>query len=361
MPTLTSTAVEIKTAEFTIPAAPFAEAVAFAAKATINGFAAITLAFRDQRVAVQATDLSTTVQIKLPVKGKKSTTVALDAAMLKRFTGALRRQEHVDISITADQVTLQAGDLVYEMRPYLDAPIVVTPDQVNPVDFDRGLFAAAVKVAGVAAGTDAARVILTGILFDEGKAVATDSYRLVVHDAPDFGRPLLIPAKALALAAAVTRDEENVRIDVLDHQVHFVSPLRSVVIRLIDGQYPDWRKLLDTPGPVTVAVERTAIVDRLRKVALAGGDSTPVRLTVGADDIAITIHEVDRANGAAGIPATVDGTLDPVGVNPQYLSELLAAVDVPEVVLHFTNTLKPFTVTADEATWLLLLMPVRIP
>lgn len=82
-------------------------------------------------------------------------------------------------------------------------PKVEEPDMSEAVAVDGGAFSAALGQVSVAASTDDARPILTGVFFEHeaGKLrmVATDSYRLAVRDVPAVDADLsgLVPVRAL--------------------------------------------------------------------------------------------------------------------------------------------------------------------
>src|SRR5690606_12081099 len=104
----------------------------------------------------------------------------------------------------------------------------------------------------VAVSGDEARPVLTGVYFHsfEGSLyiVATDSYRLaerLLIKKTDQDISLLIPGSAMQDLLRILGDgDEAVSVSYDDQQVLFTVGEVELVSRLIEGSYPDYRKLI---------------------------------------------------------------------------------------------------------------------
>lgn len=356
------------TATFTVDGRSFAAATSLVGKACraaggITGDGMVTLAFRDQRVTVEATDLETSVSIKLPVKGRKAVTVAVDAGPLVTFAKAIADAD-VEITTSSDEVRLVSGDVVFTMRPFPDPWKVQHPDSVDPQPLNPELLSRAARFGTASAATDDARPIITGVLFDNGISVSTDSYKLIVNRLapPDLNG--LIPAKALQLAASVFgTDCSGVTVEVVDRKLLLRSDMKAVTVRVIEGDYPRWQNLLDiAEARGSVTADRAELVDALRKCVLAADDSTPTRFSFvdGQVKLAVRVHDGPAAD--ADVAAEIDGILPTtIGLNASYLLKLLLSIDDDVVTLDFIDEMKPVRIVEPAGEWSMLLMPVRIP
>jgi DNA polymerase-3 subunit beta len=358
---------EIREATFGIDGRLLADTVALVAKAAgkSNLTAAVVLAFRDSRVTVSATDFDVAVSIKVPVKGRKAATVAVSAGKLVQFTKALAGEPIVEIVTGQDEVLIRSGDTVYHLSPVADFVPVNPPDAIDPQPFDLPAFARAVRIAGVAASTDQARPILTGIYFHEVKgeptAVGTDSYRIVVADGAPAGLNALVPAAGARLACAVFADADTVTFDTTDRHLVLRSDVNVVSIRLLDGEFPNYADLFRKSDPITATVPRPAMVAALAKVALASNAGTsPVRAVTTGTDMHLSVTPSGQPHAHDDVELTdVSGELPTIGWNPLYLGQLLKAVTDDTVTFGFIDGRKPVTIHGD-GTWKMLLMPVRI-
>ena len=339
-----------------------------AGKAIGNFTPSVVLAFKDQRVTVAATDFEATATVKLAVKGKRATTVAVEAAKLRDFAKAFAGEGDVTITVAAGMLTITAGETQFVMRIHEDVPAIVVPKLTGSAVFDLPAFQRVVDIAGPCASTDEARPILTGINFDaDGTAVATDAYRMaVVRDAPAGLAGVIVPAGAAKVAAALFADAEAVTFGIDEGRLTIRSAATTFTVRLIEGEFPQWRSLLRTDDKYHVTVSRTQLLDAVTKVGLCSKDGqTPVSVTTNKGVMHLQVAPPDAATADADVTLT-NGTrtVPGHGFNPKYMAQMLKAVaGSTNVRLGYVDSLKPISVRdADgDSQWQLILMPVRIP
>ena len=348
----------IKAAEFTIAGAVLADVVSTVTKAAgKGGFNVAVLTFRDQRLTVAATD-ELSITSKVPVKGKKSVTFGVEATLLARFAKAIGSEDTVTLATTADGFRMTSGELTYLLPYVFDYPIIaILDDGVEHTDLDLAAFARVVRMTGACASTDGERPILTGILFTGDQAVATDSYRMAV-----FPADTLVPAAAAKMAVKVFNADEAITWAITEKR-HLVlrSETKVVDIRLIDGTFPNWTQLIRKGNQYAVTVDRAQLIYSLDKVRVVRMGAAVAKIEVDATEMRISAKtEEESANDTIELTS---GSVDvpTIGVNPDYLAQMLKAVDGDTVQLGYVDSLKPINVTGDDGSWRMLIMPVRIP
>jgi len=365
----------VKAGTFTVNGEVFAETVAIvgkvvAGKKSGTSVATIQLAFKDQRVTVSANDFDVAASIKIPVKGKKASVVAVEAAKLVQFAKALKDEQAVEIVVGADEVLVQAGDTVFHLPPVAEFPAIIYPVSDAPAELDLEAFQRVVKITFAAASTDEDRPILTGIYFHDvdgvATAVATDSYKLAVaYDGP-AGVTGLVPAVGAKLATQVFGGDDEVTYEVVDNGKYllFRSAMKVMKIRLIDGEFPAYASLIRKTHESKVLASRDQLTDALGKVRLASnGGSIPVEVTVDKGNMHLSVTNIERGSAHDDVELTSGSKNVPtVGMNPEYALKLLKAVDSDNVQIGYADKFKPLVITdgSTEPTWKLLLMPVRI-
>lgn len=368
----------VKAGEFSLPGKILADTVALVAKASGKGNALtsmIVLTFKDQRVTIAATDLDVAASVKLPVKGKRAATVAVNAADLVSVTKALSNEDAVEIVTGQENVIIRSGDTVFELPSILDFPKMATtpPEPEAPAALDLVAFARAVRIAGSAASADEARPVLTGIFFHDvdgsPTAVATDSYRLAIaHDAP-VGLNCLFPAAAARLAVALFDEDEDVSFDIVQNgrMIVLTSGAKVMQARLLEGEFPAYRNLLrpSSKDEFQVTVARGQLIEALNNCRVVSkGTASPVRVAVDEANMHLSVRaeqrhadeDIELTSGHANVPT--------VGMNPDYLVQLLKAVGTSDnIQLGYIDGLKPINLTdgTGDTSWAMLLMPVRMP
>jgi DNA polymerase III sliding clamp (beta) subunit (PCNA family) len=350
---------------FEVNGGAFADAIGPAAKVAAGArFGAVTLSFRDQRMTVAATDFETTLAIKVPVKGKKATAVAVHADRLVRFAKAFASGD-VTIDVTPEAVTFTVHDTVFTLPPIGEPPAVPTAALDTPADLDVERFLATVGLTAPCASTDDARVVLTGVWFDNGTAVATDSYRLAVSKAAPAGLSGLFPAKALRIATAVFAGETDVVFEVTDASLLLRSEMRSMALRRIVGEYPNWRNLMQTATPVaTFEVSRAKLMASLDKVVLAADEGVACRMHFTEGEAQLSARTTDGPTSFDPLPITMTGDAPDVGVNGRLFRSMLSGVTSEMLSIAILDPFKPLiivdAVTLEAGDFKLLQMPVKL-
>lgn len=247
-------------------------------------------------------------------------------------------------------------------------------------------FASAVAQVAIAAGRDDTLPVLTGVRIEiSGEKItmaSTDRYRLAVRELvwrpedPEVTGTALIPARTLADAAkalAAAAAEISVAIGTGpagEALAGFSCGPRHSTTRLIDGQFPDYRRLLPPTSPLSAEIEVSPLVDAARRVSLVAARTAPVLLTFSAGQVVLEAGAGGEAQAREALTATYDGPEMSIAFNPGYLLDGLGALDSDAVHVGFATDdpaeapRKPAVFTGKSADsgpdYRYLLMPVRL-
>lgn len=317
---------------------------------------------------VTGTDLEMTVRTQAPVEVMEEGRAVIPGRLLAE---AVRK-------LPAGPVTIGTHDGAVEIigkGPRFDLRQLTLEDfpvlEESPVDgieVDGDELTAAISQVVVAASGDAARPILTGVLFEPGedglRLVATDSYRLAVRDLPGVGLEGsgLVPARGLReLGRTVGATKVNVGLE--SREAAFASDRGSLRLRLIEGTFPKYRSLLPAGYPNQVVVDKGDLLDALSRVSLVAEDHIPVRLTLGEGGVEVTVTRQDVGAEAEHLDGEYAGESSdvPIAFNPRYLAEGVTAVAGDKVRIRVIDSLKPSVIDdPEDESFLYLLMPVRV-
>jgi DNA polymerase III subunit beta len=212
------------------------------------------------------------------------------------------------------------------------------------------LFKKALQQVVFAASNDETRPVLTGILLHtlDGKLymAATDSYRLAEKQlgANKQTVQLLIPASAMQdLLRVLGDDDEDIHITHDDQQVLFKVGDIELVTRLVDGKYPDYRKLIPGKFSTQATLKRADLVNVAKVSSLFARESAgSVTITVDEAEQQLSIHSVASQLGenTATAPAKVSGS-GSITVNSRYLLDALGVMAGEETEFGFNGKLEP--------------------
>jgi len=217
------------------------------------------------------------------------------------------------------------------------------------------------------ASNDDARPVLTGVYFyTEGgtvTAAATDSYRLAECRVGKSKQPInfLVPASAAAdLLRIISDDDKDVAITHDDQQVLFQAGDVSLVARLIEGNYPDYKKLIPTKFSTSAKLSRADFIN-IAKISSLFARESAGSITIKAEDKKVSINSIASQIGenTATADAVVTGAGE-VTLNSRYLIDALNAFASEEVEFCFNGKLEPCILRSPtEAGYLHLIMPLR--
>ena len=255
----------------------------------------------------------------------------------------------VDVEIEGDEARISSGRSQFSVRtlPVDDFPHLDEPSG-NQVSVAADQLASGLKQVVLAASSDDARPILTGVLMtaEEGglRLVATDSYRLAVRDLPDAtvlgeGQKVLVPSRALGELVRVLGHAKEVNVRLGERDVTFyVEPEDGVSIelttRLIEGEFPNYRQLIPASYPNELRVGREQLLDAVRRVKLMAREATPLRLTQRDGSLELMAVTQDVGQAHEEVDATYNGTELTVAFNPDFLIAGVEAATGDEVVLQ---------------------------
>ena len=321
-------------------------------------------------LAVTGSDLDLTITVTVEVNGQGDGIAVLPA---KLAADIVRHFEPggIEVDATGDRPRVSGGRSEFFLNA-IPADEYPTPPETSgeSVTLQAGHLAEGLRQVVKAASRDESRPILTGVLMtaeDDGlRLVSTDSYRLAVRDLPGTaalrpGQKVLVPSRALDEVARLLEDDTDVSLVLGERDATFEVAGLQVSTRLIDGEFPDYRKLIPAQRPKPLIVGRQAFMDALRRVKLMAQEHTPVRLTMQPDGLVLRTVNTDLGEAVEELDAKYDGEELEVAFNPEFLLHGLEVTSGDEVSLETDNPSKPAMLRSlDSSEFLYLLMPVRV-
>jgi DNA polymerase-3 subunit beta len=353
------------------------------ARSTIQLLGGILLEAGDGVVRLSATDMEISVQTSSPAEVEEEGRVVIPARIfndiVRSLPGGTFSLEHDDSGGT---VRLAAGENEYRIRAYAadDFPQLPGFDAEAAFKMSGEVLVETVEKVSRSYSRDETRPVLTGILisFEENRVrmVTTDSYRLSIKEtelattAFEGSREAIIPARAMQEVSRIFSgsDEEEVEVSLSENQALFRVGDVLFGTRLIDGNFPEYQRLLPTTFEREISVNREDLMGTLRRVNLFAQRQTPpvpvsLSFSEGAVEVIVRNGEVGEAHER--LPATSEDDFL-ISFNPGYLLDGVSAVDTEKVVFKLNEALKPGLIVPgedgeEEPDFLYLIMPMRDP
>jgi DNA polymerase-3 subunit beta len=222
-----------------------------------------------------------------------------------------------------------------------------------------------------AVSDDETRYFMNGVFFEKQEGVfimvATDGRRLayvrksIDKDIGDFSG-IIIPPKILNIIMRRAGDEGTVVISVTDKTifVRFGSYQLSSV--LIEGQFPNYRRVIPESQNHSITVNRFELLDALKRVSLlVEQKSRRIYLGVGPETMSISSEESDIGNAEEKIPCKYEGEEVSIALNHRYIEEPLKVMTDEEISIRFTEPNRAITiVSVPEKDFFHVIMPMQL-
>ena len=294
------------------------------------------------------------------------------------FFDIIRKLPDDEVTVSVDEsfrVSIRGGISSFTITAMTAEDYPELPD----VESEKGIPVPQRELREMISGTifsaseNMARPIHTGCLFeiaDESvTVVAVDGYRLALRRyIPE--QPLERTVKFVAPAAAL-KEVEKILTDSDDDctfylgtkHILFTIGEATLVCRILEGEFLDWRRVLPENNPIKLAANVSAITDSIERVSLVISEKlkSPVRCTFGDQTADFrTISTIGTAHDVCQIAG--DGKDLEIGFNCRYLLDALRAVPDGECMLELSNGLSPIVLTPcdDTRRYSYMVLPVRL-
>ena len=218
-----------------------------------------------------------------------------------------------------------------------------------------------------------ARPIHTGVKFEVEEerisAIAVDGFRLARRtyhaETPSvFNLNFVVPSAGLKEVEKILTDsDEEVSMILGPRHILFEIGSATLVCRLLEGDFLDWRKVVPTNCPVKLCAHVSDLAASIERVGLIVSEKykSPVRCVFSNQ---VLLMKTNTTIGAAEDRCAIagDGKELEIGFNVRYLADALRVIPSEEVIVELTNGLSPIVLTPAEEKYdfSYMVLPVRI-
>lgn len=331
----------------------------------------ILLMAKDNQLEFKATDLEMGIQCTIPANVQEEGSIVLPAKYLGEI---VRKLPDTPIQIETEQgfnAVIRYGQSEITINGFEaeEFPAFPVPHGNNTFHLPEDELKEILRQILFAASTDENRPVFTGVLIEitEGnlRLVATDTHRLALREEKvnDIleNVSVIIPGKTLnELSRVIGTPDRSVDISLGDNQVIFSMEDTSLVSRLIEGQFPNYRQVIPQGYKTRLRIKTKDLLEALERASLLARVGTQiVRLSLETDKVILFANtEVGRIHEE--VPIFLEGETMQISFNAVYLIDALRAIGSENIYLELTGPLSPGILRPVEGDhYLSLVLPVR--
>lgn len=357
-------------------------------KSTLPVLSNVLLTTRPGELQLTANNLELSVAHRVPADVEREGEITLPARLLADYVNLLGHGQTVALELNpkTHKVHLACGR--YEANvagiDAEDFPPVPSVSGGQSFTMPANLLKGAIEDVVFAAAPDDTRPVLAGVQVKIGGGTLTlaaaDGFRLAVRivELPQSGPDLsmIVPAKTLTEVARILpdSDEENVQINITPNgnQIYFAFGKTEITSRLIEGQFPDYQRIIPADAKTHVKLSTTDFLRATRAATVFARDnSNIVRLECNppADSADLALGSVlvkstsaEMGDNEGNLDATVQGADTQIAFNGRYLRDALEAIDTDQVVLQITGPSSPGIIkpASDANGYIHVIMPMHV-
>jgi DNA polymerase-3 subunit beta len=226
-----------------------------------------------------------------------------------------------------------------------------------------------------AASLEESRFNLNGIYMERVKKekkdyfrmVATDGHRLSLIDKEQEStlgeKGIIISRRGLTELKKVLGDNEDteIAISLQDNNCVFKTEQTIVVVRLLEGEYPDYQQVIPSSNDKNVILERKQFNGALRRAqVIASEKGEGVKFSIHDDIMEIRTGGPDVGNVQEEIKIDYKGEALDVSFNARYILDVLQIIDTNNIRMELKEELTSGLIRPEgEENYLYVIMPMR--
>ena len=283
-------------------------------------------------------------------------------------------KEDNQISIICQQTKIKLNVSPAEEFPHIPTAKSSQGTQ-SIIEFEQQEMKECISKVAIAASEDESRAVLNGVMFkyksNQMEVVATDGYRLSLYridkktKAPLPDKPIIIPSRALTeLGRILGGGEEKIKmaLEKKENQAIFTVEGVELITRLIDGEFPDYEKIIPAEEGEKIEVDREEAERAVKLTAVFARESANiVRMKLSEGELLIEADAPQVGQGSSRLSVSCKKQALAIAFNFRFLSDMLRSISTQQVVFSFQDELKPgIFLEKGNPRFLHLIMPVRI-
>jgi DNA polymerase-3 subunit beta len=365
--------------KFTCEKNSFAREISFAqeiiaSKNALSIMSNVFLEASEGALSLKATDIKVSFETVIPVDTAEpgSVTVFCD-----KLSGILATIPEGDIAVEQDdakvivkptfkKVRFQLKTISSEKFPELPEVADDSFFSIPAKDFKN-----MISETIFAVSDDETRYFMNGVFIEKVEGglvlVATDGRRLSYakknFDAqiPDF-KGVIVPPKVLGLIVKRAPDEGLIDIAVTEKSIFFRFGSYKISSVLIEGQFPNYKKVIPESQKNMIIMKRTNLLDALRSVAIfVEQKSRRTFFAVSDSIVVVSSEESDLGTAREEFSCDYTGPEATIALNYKYVEDPLKVMQSENICIEFTESNRAITLSPEpKEDFFHVVMPMQI-
>ncbi|MBE8162410.1 MAG: DNA polymerase III subunit beta [Bdellovibrionaceae bacterium] len=258
-------------------------------------------------------------------------------------------------------------------------PIFPSYNMKNTLKFSKNNFLEMLEKTFHSISNDETRYHLNGVFFSNRETekskdyvmVSTDGHRLSLVESLNENKEqvnlegIIVPKKGLSEIKKIfdiEKEIENFKISIEKAQIVVSLNHTILIIRLIDGKFPDYNKFIPKKTKQKATINKEVFLSALKRVSLLSNQkSKNITIEFNKDTLKMNANNAEMGNAEEEIPIAYSGDNIVAGFNARFLIEALSTIKEEEILFYVKDKISPGLLTPIKNTkFKYVIMPMRI-
>lgn len=300
--------------------------------------------------------------------------ITVPAKKLVDICKSLRDESAVEFSVDGTKALIKSGRSRYTLStlPAEDYPNL--EDWEGEVEFEIAQkdLKRLIDSTHFAMAQQDVRYYLNGMSLETDdniiRAVATDGHRLALSkitcEQPlSANKQVIIPRKGVHEVLRLISDEEQLlKVKLGGNHIRIHSTDFIFTSKLVDGRFPDYRRVLPKDGDKFISANRNDLKDSLARAAILSNEKfRGVRMNLNATELTITANNPEQEEAVEVVDVDYGGDALEIGFNVAYMIDVMNALHSEQVRISLADSNSSALIedpNNDESLY--VVMPMRL-
>ena len=348
-------------------------------KNTLPILSNVLLQLKDNKLIIIATDLDIIfydeiTDVKIINEGSTTTSASILFDILRKISS--NSELNFDLK-SENKLSLKSENADFNLLclPTDNFPTFADEFEGEEISLNNNRFLKLLNKTKISISNDDTRHYLNGVFIHLTEAhgrnfltgVATDSHRLSsssleIENTNNF-TSLILPRKTVfQLCSILSETTEHLSMQTSDNKIKFKLGKMKLISKVIDGKFPDYKKVVPTSNNKTLIVSSKEFIDSIERVASVSVDRKEgVKLFINKDNVQLSVNSANSGDGNEKIKADFSSENLNISFNSKYLIDIASEVEDKNMKMSLKDSVSPVLVEdASDKNSYYVIMPMKI-
>ena len=348
-------------------------------KNTLPILSNVLLQLKNNKLSIIATDLDIIFfdeisDVKVLTEGSTTTSAAILYDILRKISS--NAELNFDLK-SENKLSLKSENADFNLLclPTDNFPTFADEFEGQEISLNNNRFLKLLNKTKISISNDDTRHYLNGIFLHLTEAhsrsfltgVATDSHRLSsssleIQNNTDFSAFILPRKTVYQLCSILSESSEQLKMQTSENKIKFTLGNMKLVSKVIDGKFPDYKKVVPTTNDKTLVVSSKEFINSIERVASVSLDRKEgVKLLINKDNLQLSVNSANSGDGNEKIKAEFNSDNLNISFNSKYLIDIASEVEDKNLKMNLKDSVSPVLIEdiSDKNSYYVI-MPMKI-